>query len=127
MTKPAPKVRRTPEQNARFHAMLSEWAQRSGQDAARLKRRVKRHMGACVKLPFNNDDYKQAFATIAQAFKAMGHDDVLRLLPTEGAAIVYQSSANWDKATMARAISTVDLLAGEEGYTLGPADNRGDV
>ena len=118
--KPVPRTaRRTLDQNAKFHSMLGEWAQRSGQDAERLKRRVKRHMGACMKLPILNDEYRQAFATIARAMKAMGHDEAIRLLPDGGSVVVYQSSAGWDRPTMARAIETVDLLAGEEGYTLG--------
>ena len=115
---PAKAARRSLTQNAKFYAVLGEWAQRTGQDAERLKRRVKRHMGACVKLPVISPLELQAFASIARALKAMGHDGVIRMLPDEGAVVIYQSSGNWDKPTMARAIESIYLLAAEEGVTL---------
>jgi hypothetical protein len=98
--------------------MLGDWASISGQDSERLKRRVKRHLGAFQKVVATTPLELRAIQAIAKALTAMGHGDLIRLLPEGGAVIVYQSSADWSVDMMRRAIETVDMMAAEEGHTL---------
>ena len=121
--KEARRAVRSLSQNARFHASLSEWATLTGQDAAALKRRVKRSMGAYTDLPLYDDAWRAAIKALATVLHAMGWSDLLRMLPDGRAVRIYESSTRWDKARMALAIETVHMLASEEGHTLGPKDN----
>ncbi len=121
------KVRRSPPQNSRFHAMLGEWAGKSGQDAAMLKRRVKDALHEYTDLELPNDPLTDRLLdAFARILLALGKPDLMWILPETRSVRFYHTSAKWSKERMAEAISTVDLMAAEEGVLLGPVDNWTD-
>jgi hypothetical protein len=116
--------RRTRKQNDRFNAMLNEWASKSGQDAASLKRRVKDHLGAHHDFELPNDPMtEQILVAFSNVLLALGKPDLMWVMPDRRCVRMYHTSSKWTKEQMRHAIDTVDLMAAEEGVVLGRADN----
>ena len=122
-------VRRTIDQNSKFHALLGDWASQSGQDATALKRRVKDSLHAYTDLELPDDELtERLLAAFAKILVALGKPDLMWILPDRRCVRLYHTSAKWSKEQMARAISTVELMAAEEGVTVGLAENwQGEV
>ena len=119
--------RRTLQANSAFHARLGEWAGKSGQDAASLKRRVKTHLGEYTDLPLPNDPLTdQLLGAFAKILVALGRPDLMWVLPDTRCVRFFHTSSKFSPERMREAIDTVDLLAAEEGYTLGPTDHWTD-
>lgn len=116
--------RRTLNQNDRFHAMLGEWAGKSGQSTDLLKRRVKDYLGAYTDLDLPDDPMtERLLAAFGKILVALGKPDLMWILPDRRCVRLYHTSAKWTKEQMRHAIDTVDLMAAEEGVVLGSADN----
>lgn len=119
---------RTLDQNSAFHARIGEWAGKSGQHATELKQLVKAHLGEFTDVPLPNDPLTdKLLAVFARVLLALGRPDLMSVLPATRSVRFYHTSAKWTKDRMRQAIETVDMLAGIQGHSLGPADNRGDV
>jgi hypothetical protein len=116
---PAKPTRRTLPANAKFHALLGEWAARSGQDATTLKHRVKDHLHEYTDAQVPNDPLTDnLLELVARVFLALGVPDLMRVLPSSRSVRFYHTSARWTKQKMAAAIDTIYLLAGQEGVVL---------
>ena len=116
--------RRSLSANARFHAMLSEWASKSGQDSLTLKRRIKDSMGAFTDVPVPNDPLTDRLLEMfARVLLALGHADLMLVLPSTRCVRLYWTSAKFTPEQMNLAMMTLDTMAADEGITLGPADN----
>ena len=117
--RPTTPVRRTLPQNARFHALLGDWAQRSGQSAPELKNRVKDFMGEFTDVEVPNDPLTDRLLDMfARLLLALGKPDLMRVLPSARSVRFYHTSRKWPKDKMARAMDAVFLLAGQEGVAL---------
>ena len=105
--------------NARFHAMLGDWAKQSGQHSDTLKRRVKDHLGAFTDIEIPNDArMDKLLVLLSQVFLALGKPDLMWVLPDRRSIRLYHTSAKWSREFMARATDTVYLMAAEEGVAL---------